>query len=108
MVILTDWTLDILRLAIILFSAVITYHFARWLRALREDARHRELVDAIAAAVTAAEQAVEGSEAKKDYVTAYMAEWLLSRGVSITVKELDTLIESAVYGVKLGKANLGA
>lgn len=100
-----DVMLVVMRIVITFCAALLTAAVVPWLRRLCQDARHKSLAEAVKVAVMAAEQTVKGSgqgAAKKDKVTASMADWLLARGISVTYEELDGLIEAAVYGIKSG------
>ena len=102
-----DVMLIVMRIVITFCAAMLTAAIVPWFKRLCHDARYKSLVETVKTAVMAAEQTITGSgmgTIKKDEVTAFLSEWLLDRGYSISVQELNELIEAAVYGLKAGEA----
>lgn len=86
-----------------LIAAVVTYALLPYIRS-RTTAEQREQITAwVKIAVTAAEQIYTGA-GKGQEKKSYVIRWLSDRGITVYDKEIDAMIESAVYALKGGIA----
>ena len=96
-------TFDAFRMVVAVCAALITAFLTPYLYTLRDDKKYAKVFEIIKVAVRAAEQTFKEAgqgEAKKAEVLRFVTEWLNKRGISITDKELDNLIECAVFQIK--------
>jgi LL-H family phage holin len=76
-----------------------------YIKALRQDKRYESIMGMVEIAVRAIEQTRKEQgqgKLKKAEVETFITEWLADQGIKITEKELDQLIECAVYQMKQG------
>jgi len=86
-----------------LIAAVVTYALIPYIRS-RTTAEQREQITAwVKIAVTAAEQIYTGTGMGQEK-KAYVLQWLSERGITVQDREIDAMIESAVYALKEGVA----
>ena len=86
-----------------LIAAVVTYALIPYIRS-RTTAEQREQITAwVKIAVTAAEQIYTGAGMGQEK-KAYVLQWLSERGITVQDREIDAMIESAVYALKEGVA----
>lgn len=90
----------ILRVLTTTIAAYIAYYVIPLLKRTIERLNDERLTDFIKEAVYAAQQTIADNEDKKNYVLERAAEWATSKGLEITQKQLDLLIESAVLTMK--------
>lgn len=103
MVIVSDWTLDLLKIIIAICAAVLTAYIVPYISQLREDGRCKGVLDMAAMAVRVAEQTITGTgkgRIKKETAVAIVSGWLKEHGVTMTEGQISDLIEAAVYGMK--------
>lgn len=87
---------------IALIGAIITYIIVPFLKSKTTKEQRDNTVFWVQIAVNAAEQIYQGKgqgKLKKEYVL----EFLNSKGIKITIEQLDILIESAVYELNKNK-----
>ena len=99
---MNDLTFNILKLVISLVAALLAYYVIPLLKEKLHEAKYAELLDTVERAVKAAEQTFKGNKlgpVKKEDVETYVTEWMNSRGITITKKQLDELIEAAVFEI---------
>lgn len=96
----------LVRIIVCILASLIGYAIKRYLipilRRYRVQLEQAELWDEIEKAVRAAEQTFKGEgggAAKKQKVLNYMLEYLEKNGIKITEKQLDQLIEAAVFNM---------
>ena len=92
----------VLKIVLAVVASLITTYLIPILKEILDGMKDRKLANAIEKAVKAAEQTIKGSgqgTAKKEDVLQSMQEWLEKKGIQITEKQLDQLIEAAVYAM---------
>lgn len=99
---MNEFSFLILKLILAASASLITGYLVPVLKEYLDQMRNQKLAKAIQDAVKAAEQTFKGSgqgTAKKEDVLKSITEWLEEKGIRITDKQLDQLIESAVYAL---------
>lgn len=92
----------VLKIVLAVVASLITTYLIPILKEILDGMKDRKLANAIEKAVKAAEQTFKGSgqgAAKKEDVLQSIQEWLEKKGIQITEKQLDQLIEAAVYAM---------
>lgn len=87
---------SIVNIVVLIVSLVLTYFVVPYLKAKLGETKYNNILAWSTQAVAAAEQIYSQSgqgEKKKEYVL----EFLKNKGITLTDKELDVLIESAVH-----------
>lgn len=99
-------TIEILKLIIMIATALITRYAIPWLKARTENAVMQSVIDWTFQAVHAAEQAHQALPGpdRKAIVTKFIKEVLQQKNISLTDEEIDMLIESAVGQMNKGIA----
>jgi len=99
---MNDITFIILKVVVSICAALITVYVIPYLKTLRQDKRYASLLDMVEIAVRAAEQSLkdETGEFKKNEVMAYVCHWLETNRIKVEMRQLDKLIECAVYQMK--------
>lgn len=102
---MNELTFDLLKIVISVCAAIITVYAVPYLKTLKEDKRYGQIVDMVEVAVRAAEQTIKGAGKgveKKKEVEDIIFEWLLDRGLELTLtpEQINQLIECAVYQLK--------
>ena len=95
-----DFT-PIMQVIAALLAAVVTAVVVPYIRSRTTASQQKHIGEWVRIAVTAAEQIYNGSgrgEKKKEYVLC----WLREHGITVDEKQLDALIEAAVYELKSG------
>ena len=96
----------ILKIVVSVCAALITAYAIPYIKALRNDARYKQVIDIIELAVRAAEQTItesgKGAE-KKQKVIEFVKEWMDKAGIHISVEEIAELTEAAVFQMKQGQ-----
>ena len=100
---MNDVVYMIIRVVVVLLATFLSVYVVPFLKAKVEQMTDAKLLEAIKAAVQAAEQTMIGGEVKKEEVVRYMQTWLQQHHINITMEQLDKLIESAVYALKQAK-----
>lgn len=93
----------ILKIVVSICAALISVYAVPYLKRLADDKKVSDILTAVETAVHAAEQTIKGDgkgEEKKKMAIEYASSWLNNHGVKITDKQLDGLIEAAVYELK--------
>lgn len=100
---MNEVTFAILKIVVSVCAALITAYAIPYIKALRNDARYKQVIDIIELAVRAAEQTItesgKGAE-KKQKVIEFVKEWMDKAGIQITVEEIAELTEAAVFQMK--------
>lgn len=86
----------IIEAALTLIAAIITAVVVPYIRSKTTAAQQKEITTLVQIAVTAAEQLYTQSGKGKEK-KAYVLKWLSERGVVVDEKELDAMIEAAVF-----------
>lgn len=100
---MSDILFEVLKCVIIISIMLITRYAIPYLNARVQESKYAEIVEWAKSAVLMAEQTItkekSGAE-KKRIVVDFLKRILISKNISITDEQLDTLIESAVYAMK--------
>lgn len=103
---MNEVTFAILKIVVSVCAALITAYAIPYIKALRNDARYKQVIDIIELAVHAAEQTItesgKGAE-KKQKVIEFVKEWMDKAGIHISVEEISELTEAAVFQMKQGQ-----
>lgn len=94
------------RFVLLLVLAMVARYIIPYLQKLVENTELKYLRQVVNDAVMAAEQTISipGAGAKKkEIVTKFIKEMLISKNISISNQQIDSLIESAVYMFNVGK-----
>ena len=98
-------TLELLKLAIMIATMLITRYAIPWIRAKTENSVMQALIDWTMQAVLAAEQchqAQSGAE-RKAIVTKFIKELLAQKNLALSDDEIDVMIEAAVKQMNVAK-----
>ena len=98
-------TLELLKLAIMIATLVITRYAIPWIKAKTENDTMSVLIDWTMQAVLAAEQchqAQSGAE-RKAIVTRFIKELLAQKNLALSDEEIDVMIEAAVKQMNVAK-----
>lgn len=98
---MSDITFTILKIVVSVCAALLTVYAIPYMRSQMEGEWSAALLDIIDVAVRAAEQTIEGGKVKKEWVVAFVTNWLNQNGIKITEDQLDKLIEAAVYSMNV-------
>lgn len=96
---MNEYMFDLVILVVIVCVTLVTRYVIPYLKALVHSLEYDELLDTVKQAVKAAEQTIKASgqgKAKKAEVEAFISNWLAEKGIHITEKQIDILIEAAV------------
>ena len=96
---MNDITFLILKIVVSVCAALMTAYVIPYLKRQMETETGSAVLDFIDVAVRAAEQTLEGGKVKKEWVVAFVTDWLNQNGVKISEEQLDKLIEAAVYSM---------
>ena len=99
---MNEITFNILKIVVSVSAALISAYVIPLLKQKIAEIKDRRLLDAVKTAVRAAEQTIKGSgmgNVKKDEVLTFVTMWLFDQGINITDKQLDQLIEAAVFSM---------
>lgn len=99
---MNDLIFNILKLVISVVMALVAYYVIPLLKEKVHEAKYAQLIDTVMIAVKAAEQSIKGSKmgpVKKEAVVEYVTEWINAKGIAITKKQLDELIEFCVFEI---------
>lgn len=91
---------EVLRAAVMLLVVLLVRYAIPYVKLKVEDTKYAWLVDWVELSVRSAEQTIVGSKTgaeKKAAVTEFVKNLLYQKNITISDKQLDTLIESAVY-----------
>lgn len=98
-----ELTLIIVRAIVAVAVTMITGFVVPILKNLAANIKDQNLRRAVEMSVLAAEQTITGGGDKKADVIKYMGEWCSEHNITITDKQLDSLIESAVFAMNQSK-----
>lgn len=93
----------IVRCIVVVLATIISVYVIPYIKSKLDDAKYKDLLEAIKTAVQAVEQTMEGGQVKKEEVVKYISVYLMQHNIDITPEQLDKLIESAVYVLKQNK-----
>lgn len=99
-----DVALVILEAVLSIMVILISRYVIPYIKTMTESEKYAGLMEIVIVAVKAAEQTIRESgqgKAKKAQVLAFVSHWLEENGIHISEDELDRLIESAVYNLKI-------
>ena len=100
-------TFMILKIVVSIAAALVTAFVIPFIKS-KMSAQTQELIKAmVEIAVQAAEQTMEGGQAKKEEVLRFITDWLNAHHIKMTAEQLDKLIECIVYEVKQDKKKTG-
>lgn len=91
---------EVLRAVVMLVIILLARYAIPYVKLKVEDTRYAWLVDWVELSVRSAEQTIVGNKTgaeKKAAVTKFVKNLLYQKNIIISDKQLDTLIESAVY-----------
>lgn len=94
------------RVALLIVLAIAVRYIIPYLQKLVDDTELKYLRQIVNDAVIAAEQTISipGAGAKrKEIVIKFIREMLISKNISISDQQIDSLIESVVYMLNIGK-----
>jgi LL-H family phage holin len=100
---MNEVTFNILKIVVSVVSALVAVYLIPFIKAKTADVKYQKLLDMVEVAVRAAEQTIKGSgqgAAKKEEVIAFVTDWMMEHGVTITYDQLEQLIEAAVFNMK--------
>lgn len=103
---MNDVLFEVLKFVIIISIMVIMRYVIPWIKDNTNLARNQFLTDIVTVAVKYAEQTITGKMKgvhKKAIVTEFIRGQLISKNISISDEQLNTLIESAVYALNASK-----
>lgn len=98
----------ILRFALLMVLAVLMRYAIPYFQKLADTTELGYLRQVVSDAVMAAEQTISAAGAgaeKKEVVTKFIKNMLISKNISVSEQQIDSLIESAVYIFNTGKKN---
>lgn len=97
---------EVLKAVIIVSIIVGMKYIIPWIKENTDLTKNQILMEIVTAAVQYAEQTITDAGAgaqKKAIVTEFLKGQLLAKNISISDEQLNTLIESAVYAMKISK-----
>lgn len=103
---MNELTMIVLKIVVAVAVTLITGFLIPLLKNLIGNIKDQNLRNAVDTAVQAAEQTIKGSgtgAAKKEEVLKSMLDWCEEHGINLTDKQLDQLIESAVFAMNNSK-----
>ena len=98
-----DVTFLILKCVLSVAVALITAYLVPFIKARTSAETQSRIEDVVSVAVKAAEQTMDGGEAKKEAVMDYVMRWVALHGIKITRDQVDQLVECVVYEIKQEK-----
>lgn len=105
-----EMMLTIFRLVLLIVLAVLTRYIIPYLQKLVDNTELVYLRQVASDAVVAAEQTINTAGSgieKKEIVTKFIKNMLISKNISISDQQIDSLIESAVYLLNANKPKKG-
>lgn len=103
---MNDILYEVLKAVIVLAVILITRYAVPYVKTQLENSKYSWLVTWVGIAVHSAEQTIMGDKSgpeKKEIVTKFLKEMLLSKNINITDEQLSNLIEAAVFEMNGGK-----
>ena len=94
---------EICKFVLIIAVMICTRYLVPWIRANTDMVTNGILMAAVRSAVQSAQQTITAPDSgaeKKAIVTEYLRELLMKKKITITDRQLDALIEAAVYAMK--------
>ena len=99
-----DVSIVILEVVVAIVVILLSRYVIPYLKEITKSEKYAGLMEIVIVAVRAAEQTIRESgqgKVKKAQVVAFVTAWLNNNGLNISEDELDRLIESAVYNLKI-------
>lgn len=103
---MNDLTFNVLKIVLSVVAALLAYYVIPYLKNKFKQDKYKDLVEAVAIAVEAAEQTFkEGGmgKLKKEDVIKFITAYLNENKIDISDDQLDRLIEAAVFQLNKGK-----
>lgn len=102
---MNDVSFLILKIVVSVCASLVTLYVVPYVYTLQKNERYVQVMSIVKNAVQAAEQVVKGEgmgTVKKERVMLFVRDWCAAQRIAITEKQLDELVEAAVYGMKQG------
>lgn len=102
---MNDILFEILKAVLVLAVILVTRYAVPWMKQSLENTKLAWVSKWIDASVKSAEQTICGNKCgaeKKAVVTQFIKEQLIKKNITLSDKQLDNLIESAVYALNGG------
>lgn len=99
-----DVAVVVLEVVISIVVILLSRYVIPYIKEVTRSEKYAGLMEIVIVAVKAAEQTIRESgqgKVKKAQVVAFVSCWLKEKGLNISEEELDRLIESAVYNLKV-------
>jgi lipopolysaccharide export LptBFGC system permease protein LptF len=99
---MNDITFMILKIVLAIAVAIITRYLVPWLKAQNNSSTRTLIYELVETGVKAAEQTITGDgrgSEKKKAVELYVLEQLDNLGITMTVDQIDEIIEEFVYAI---------
>ena len=102
---MSDLLLDLIKALIVVSIVLVTRYFIPWLKEKVEASKYAWVVKWAQTAVDAMQQTGDkiSNAEKKAKVVELLQELLIKKNISISDKELDAIIEAAVWAMKKAK-----
>ena len=103
---MNDILFEILKAILILAVILLMRYAVPWMKQVVEDTKYAWVAKWVAVAVRSAEQTVFGDkrgEEKKAIVTQFIKEQLIKKNITMSDKQLENLIEAAVFTMNGGR-----
>lgn len=94
---------DLVYVVFVVVLSIISHYAVPYLKSAAKAHLNEEMLIVIERAVRYAEQTITGEKKGKEklnMVQMYISEWLKKKGIEMDAKDLNVLIESAVYIMK--------
>lgn len=98
---------EVLKAVVVLVIILVSRYGIPLIKLKLEDTKYKWVVDTAKMAVKAAEQTILGDKTgpeKKAIVTGFIKEQLIKKNITMSDKQLDMLIEAAVYTMNKEKS----
>lgn len=102
---MNDIIFNVLKAVFVLVVVIFSRYAVPWTRQILEDAKLSWIIKWVNIAVKSAEQTVLGNKQgaeRKAVVTQFIKELLIKKNITLTDKQIDALIEAAVYALNGG------
>lgn len=99
---MNDVLFGVIEIIVIAIALVVVRYLIPYVQAKTRSIVNGDVYAIVEAAVMAAEQTVKASgqgKAKKAQVMSFVVNWLNAHNISITMEQLDKLVEAAVYAM---------
>lgn len=102
---MNDIIFNVLKAVLVLVLVIFSRYAVPWAKQILEDAKLSWIIKWVNIAVKSAEQTVLGNKQgveRKAVVTQFIKELLIKKNITLTDKQIDALIEAAVYALNGG------